>query len=124
MGGDGKERRRYERVFFARDEAIVGSISFLNRETAPIAAGVLNLSECGICIFFKRKLSGKVIKGDRMILHSIKGFSPELSLQDVQMEVRWIMDHKAFENLELGCEMLDVTEEQRSAIREIVASRR
>jgi len=124
MGGDGKERRRYERVFFTRDEEIVGSISFPNREATPIPAGVLNLSECGICIFFKRKLTGRVIKGDRMILHSIKGFSPELSLRDVKMEVKWIMDHKAFENLEMGCEMLDIPEEQRSAIRGIIARRK
>ena len=64
MNADGRERREYIRVLFPTEEVIKGTIVIPSAENISVSAGILNLSEEGVCLVIERKFlkENKTIK--------------------------------------------------------------
>ena len=124
MTQKGREKRRYERIFFTREQCIAGVFAgvfgeFENPE-ARFEAVVLNLSEGGLH-FTRKRDGGKAIQpGDRLRLQSLQGPAPLNYAQGVEVEIKWVLDHEYLEHVGYGCEFVDPPPALRHMIQEVV----
>ena len=93
MNADGRERRKYIRVFFPTEEAIKATLIIPGSEKKPVSAGILNLSEEGVCLVLERKLlqengTLKIYKGDSLFLDGIMGITPTIKVSEQEMTVK------------------------------------
>jgi len=123
MSGNSKDRRQYQRAFLSKDEVLHGVLQLSGKDQTQIRARILNISEGGICIFFERRSEITVKKGDQIQLKKIQGDPSILPDAELTLEVKWIVDNQAFENLELGCEILNPTDKIKKEIRGFVTER-
>lgn len=129
MNAEAQERRRYIRIFFQTEEAIKGKLTIPGAKKKSISAGILNLSEEGVCLVIERKHlqdngTVKIDKGDHLLLNDIIGITPEIPLSNQKMQVKWIVDNMYFDHMEIGCQMLNISDQLRSNIRQVVATRK
>ena len=108
-----EERRKYRRVFFKKEDGIVASFTFPEIQGDPLEADVMNLSEDGVCLTYRKNL---------VILTRLKGITPELEFDELRIEVRWIMDDNFFEHEQIGCKILNVSDSLKEQIRQIETS--
>lgn len=122
MNAEGAERRKFRRIFFTKEDKIVAYIVFPENHEIPVEAGVMNLSEEGVCLSYEKNKTFKVKKGDILNLMQIIGSKPELSVDELKIEVRWVMDADYFDHDQIGCKILNPSDELREEIRQIDTS--
>lgn len=81
---------------------------------------VLNLSEGGLHFTQKREYSTPIKMGEHLILTGLQGPDPLNFFQNVAVEIKWVLDHEYLENISYGCQFLDLPEEMREVIRDVV----
>jgi len=113
------ERRKFRRVFFTKEDKIVAYVIFPENKEIPVQAGVMNLSEEGVCLSYEKNKTFKVRKGDILNLMQIIGTKPELSVDDLEIEVRWVMDEDYFDHDQIGCKILNPSNDLREEIKQI-----
>lgn len=128
MNAEGHERRKFVRVFFQADEKVMSQVVFPNEDNKTVAAGVLNLSEEGVCLVLERKFlkenkTVKIYKGDRLLLNDIIGTTAEIKILGQELKVKWVIDNLYFNHMEIGCQMLNVPDQLRDGIRQVISSR-
>ena len=114
-----EERRKYRRVFFKKEDGIVASFTFPEIQGDPLEADVMNLSEDGVCLTYRKNPAIKIKKDDILILSQLKGLTPELEFDELRIEVRWIMDDNFFEHEQIGCKILNASDSLKEQIRQI-----
>jgi predicted RNA binding protein with dsRBD fold (UPF0201 family) len=128
MNTQGHERRKFVRIFFQSDEKVMSTVVFPNEDNKKVTAGVLNLSEEGVCLvlerrFLKENKTVKIYKGDRLLLNDIVGITPEIKISEQELKVKWVIDNLYFNHMEIGCHMLNVSERVRDGIQQVISSR-
>ncbi len=114
-----EERRKYRRVFFRKEDAIAASLTFPGIQEESVEADVMNLSEEGVCLTYKKNPAIKIKKDDILILTQLKGTTPELEFDELKIDVRWVMDDDFFEHEQIGCKILNASDSLREQIRQI-----
>lgn len=117
-----EERRKHRRVFFKKEDAITASFTFPGIQEEPVEADVLNLSQEGVCLTFRKNPAIKTKKDDILILTQFKGITPELEFDELKIEVRWVMDDDFFEHGQIGCKILNPSDSLKEQIRQIETS--
>ncbi len=117
MNAQGDERRKFRRVFFTKEDKIAAYIVSPENNKLPVEAGVMNLSEEGICLSYEKSKTFKVKRGEILNLIQIIGTKPELSVDELKIEVRWIMDENYFDHDQIGCKILNPSNELREEIK-------
>ncbi len=113
------ENRRYARIFFTREQRIEGYFS-MPAEEGGLKVQVLNLSEGGLHFTQKREYKTDIEMGQRLTLTGLQGPDPLKFFQNVVVEIKWILDHEYLEHISYGCQFLDLPDEMREVIRDVV----
>lgn len=119
MNAQDEERRKYRRVFFKKEDAIAASFTFPGIQEEPVDADVMNLSEEGVCLTYRKKPAIKIKKDDILILAQLKGLTPDLEFDELKIEVKWVMDQDFFEHEQIGCKILNASDSLKEQIRQI-----
>lgn len=119
MNDHWEERRKYRRIFFRKEDAIAASLTFPGIQKEPVDADVMNLSEEGVCLTYRKNPAIKIKKDDLLILSQLKGTTPELEFDELKIEVRWVVDDDFFEHEQIGCKILNASDSLREQIRQI-----
>ncbi len=122
MGGGEVQNRKFTRIFFQASDKINGVCAFPDNQNETLAANVMNLSEGGLCLTIDRDEIMSISKDEHLILLELREDSEIMFNDEIVMIVRWVMDNKFFQNIELGCEFLTIEEKTVEKIREIVGS--
>jgi len=98
-------------------------------ENISVSVGILNLSEERVCLFLERKFfkenkTIKIYKGDRLLLDDIVGITPEIMVSKQELKVKWVIDNLFFNHMEMGCQMLNIPDQLRSDIRQVISLRK
>jgi c-di-GMP-binding flagellar brake protein YcgR len=99
---DGSEKRKFKR-------------DLISYKIADISAG-------GLRFILPRGGDLKVSIGDTFFLHEIKGKSQLKFVADIELEVKWTMDHEMFEHIMMGCEFVTIAEDVRKQFDRFVES--
>jgi c-di-GMP-binding flagellar brake protein YcgR len=119
MNTVGKERRRFKRRVIVEDE-VVGIFHFHGVKEELVTAKIMDLSEGGLQLALKRVDSKGIAVGKHLVLTKIKGLAELVSVADVELEIRWIVGPPSFDNIGVGCEIINISERAREQIRQFV----
>jgi c-di-GMP-binding flagellar brake protein YcgR len=119
---DGPEKRRFKRAVFSIEDGIIGVFSSNDFTNDSIAASIMNISAGGLQFILPRGAYPEIGTGDRLILREIKGTTDLKFISNVELEVKWIMDHQIFEHVGIGCEFLNTPDAIRDQIDQFVVS--
>ena len=115
----GKERRRYKRRVIVED-GVVGIFHFRGVEEELVTAKIMDLSEGGMQLALKRVDSKGIAVGKQLVLMEIKGLADLKSVAGVELEVKWIVGPPSFDNIGVGCEIINISDRIREKIRQFV----
>lgn len=113
------EKRTYERIFFSREQRVEGLLS-LHGDGGGLKVIVLNLSEGGLQFIQKREHKTEIKKGDRLTLKGLVGPDPLNFMRDIELEIKWVLDHDFLAHLSYGCEFLEMPKDMQEVIRDVV----
>ena len=121
MNTVGKERRRFKRRVIV-EEGVVGIFHFRGAKEELVTAKIMDLSEGGLQLAVKRIDSKGIAVGKHLVLKEIKGLTDLESITGVELEIRWIVGPPSFDNIGVGCEIINISERVREQIRQFVYS--
>ena len=122
---NGPERRKYRRVAIPADDGIMGIVrsSQLTVDDAA-AVNIINLSEGGLHFFLPKGSFKEINIGDHLTLKEITGAKKLECIANIELEVKWIAKHQALKHVGLGCEFINIFDQNRKQIDEFVDTMR
>jgi c-di-GMP-binding flagellar brake protein YcgR len=115
-----EERRQSKRVLFTVEDGIVGVFNPPGNGGDPVEATVMDISSGGVKLLFKPILENKIKEGDRLVLSEIKGSGSSQVVINIDSEVKWITEDELSDTIGLGVEFLDVLDDEKEQINEMV----
>lgn len=119
MENQGVEKRKFPRVYFTKEDKILALITFPGTQKKPIEAGVMNLSQEGICLTYRKNDAIEVSEKDVLILTQLKGLTPELFQEELKIQIKWIINEAFFDHDQIGCKIVNASESYRELVRKI-----
>lgn len=104
MSTSNEERRRFKRIFFPAEEDILARLEIPSLSDAPATARIMDLSEEGLGISLIRDQYPAIGRGDYLVLKQIIRLEALDFLQDIRMEIKWILKHRSLDHVALGCQ--------------------
>ncbi len=119
-----KERRSFQRIFFSIEDGITGKfiITNLRTELDLLTANVINLSEGGLALALSKDRGKRIRIGDYIILTEVKGIKDLEFLNNVEAQIKWILDNPSLEFVGFGCEFRDAPESIKDSIQTFIDS--
>lgn len=115
-----EERRQSKRVLFTVEDGIVGVFNPPGNGGEPITANVMDISSGGVKLIFKPILENRIKEGDRLVLSEIRGSGNSQVVINIDSEVKWITEDELSDNIGLGVEFLDVLDDEKEHLDDIV----
>lgn len=122
MNTKANERRLFERIFFSSDDGIIGTFSLPDPYMGAAPATIMDISEDGMGITFLKKECPPFNKGERLVLKEINNMKSLNFLNNIEMEIRWVLSHRSLEHIALGCRLIDVSDETKAMLRKVISS--
>lgn len=97
-------RRRYKRVFYSVEDRMIGFFLLPDKEQEMLVAQIMNVSVGGLHFTIKRNEIFSLRIGDRLILTKVMGNSPLRIVSDIEIEIKWVLDHPMMKHVGFGCE--------------------
>ncbi len=115
----GRDKRQHKRYIFPNDENMTIKVCLAGK-SGPVEARLLNVSVGGMGIAaIKGHLDG-IEEDSELLIESLTGIPQLQSLREVQLKVRWVLDHLPFDNLGIGCEFVNLHDKGREEIVKLV----
>lgn len=112
-----QDRRRSKRIFFSVKDRITAEFQLPPPRSEPLTGSIMDISPDGIGITLEKSAAPQLSQGDRLILKSVRNIRVLSFLQDLELEIRWLLDHRSLSHIGLGCQFIDISEETRERIR-------
>ena len=120
MSADFKNNRKYERIFFGQDLRIECVATMAGSQATEVRGLILNLSEGGVHFTQERQGMKEIKQGDRITLKTVNGPEPLKFSRDIEMEVKWVLDHEFLQNIGYGCMFVDMPQDITDLIHGVV----
>jgi hypothetical protein len=101
---EGKERRCYKRIFYSAEDRMIGFFVVPGNNQKVLEAHIMNVSVGGLHFTLKRNDMKSLKMGDRLILTKLMGNSPLRIASDIEIEIKWVLDHRLMKHVGFGCE--------------------
>lgn len=101
------EKRRYRRYIFPNDEKMKVNLQ-LAGEGNTIQARLLNVSEGGLGLAVTKEQTSGVEIDSELLINDLENIPELQGLKNVQLKVRWVLNHDPLKNLGVGCEFVNL----------------
>ena len=112
-----QERRRSKRIFFSVKDRITAEFQLPPPRSEPLTGSIMDISPDGIGITLERAAATQLNQGDHLMMTSVRNIRVLSFLQDLELEIRWLLDHRSLSHIGLGCQFIEISEETRERIR-------
>jgi len=118
------ERRQYKRMFFSIEEGPLGVFALPDMDTGVLTAIIMDLSMGGLGLSIRKGGDMSINVGDRLILTEIRGMADTnlRPINNIETEIKWIQNYRAFRHILFGCEFVDITQTTRDQIQQFINS--
>lgn len=116
----GREKRRYDRVYFNPNDDVTGRFHFPDSPDGIFEAKILNLSIGGMYFTAKRDADLNFQTNDIVILKEIQtsiNFHLDIS---VTLKVRRVQNHEIVEFVGYGCEFVEINDSDLAQVDKLV----
>lgn len=115
------DRRRAQRAYFTRENRLQAVFSASGHGRLP-RANVMDISADGLGISFGKGTWPEVRPGDRLTLVTVSDGSPLKFLKNIQVQVRWVLNHDHLQHIAAGGEFVTISLPMRVRILHYIAS--
>jgi hypothetical protein len=119
---EGRERRRHKRVFYSAEDQMIGIFVLPGNARKVLEAHIMNVSVGGLHFTIKRNEMIPLKIGDRLTLTKLIGKSPLRIDSDIEIEIKWMLDHRLMKHVGIGCEYRQLPEKIRSQLSRFIES--
>ena len=117
-----KERRKFKRVLLTAETALIAHLVVSGSPPTPLKGNIVDLSVGGFQFTLKRNANPPLGQGDRLTLAKIAG-APELdAISDLPVRIVWVLDHRFFEHIGLGCQFIQMAPETQHQIDQFISN--
>lgn len=121
MASSFEEKRSSVRTYFNNGEKIAAAINGTGGE--PYFVDILNISAGGLQFSQKRQGALEVQPGDHVTLMGLNGLAELKDVEEVRMEVRWVIDQDFLDIVSAGCKFKDISPRDQQKIQRLVEAR-
>ena len=120
---DGAEKRKFRRIVFSAKDEVTGTVTWSERGGERFTYRVSDISAGGMRFILSKGNTPDIIDhNERLFLRQIKGKSQLEFVADVELAVRWVIEHEMFEHMVIGCEFVNIADDVRKQIDRFVDS--
>ena len=119
---DGSERRKFKRVVFSAKDEVMGVFTFPGSATDQFTYKIADIGAGGLRFILPRDDDPRVSIGDTLFLHQIRAKTNLEFAADIELEVKWTIDHEIFQHIMIGCEFTHITEAFQKQIEQFAES--
>lgn len=105
---EGKERRVYKRIFYSAEDRMIGFFVVPGNKQKVLEAHIMNVSVGGLHFTINRNKTIPLKTGDRLILTKLTGNSNLRIVSDIEIEIKWVLDHRLMKHVGFGCEFINL----------------
>lgn len=105
------EKRAFNRMVFPADKKVHVTLVPANGKDNHVEARVLNISQGGLGFAAVKSLNGALEENVELILQDITGEEQLYCLKGQTVAVKWILNSDIFENIGVGCEFVELSNE-------------
>ncbi len=116
-----EENRKYKRYVFPNAARITSSM-LLENGGGSVDANVFNISRGGVGLAIHRGEFGQIKTGTEMQFENVKEGNGFDVLLGKAVRVQWVLDQSGLENIGLGCEFIDLDEQDEEQIKQLLQS--
>ena len=120
MGPSGKEQRKHRRAFFTLTDSINLKVGTVRKPVELISATLLSISQGGLGFAAKRHELKSIQLGDILITSALQLPAPLGQLYPTEAMVRYMVDQDSYARVAVGCEFLEIQQDQREQIQLMV----
>lgn len=102
------DKRQFVRVYFPMEMIVEGVVTLPGTQQDSITR-VLNLSQNGLCFVLDNNNARNVKVSDSVRLKELTGLEPFALSREIDVEVKWFLDHESFDHVMFGGEFTDLT---------------
>lgn len=121
MASSFEDRRSSPRTYFNNGEKVAAAVNGTGEE--PFFVDVLNISTGGLQFSQRRHEAKKIKPGDRLVLMGLNGLAELHGIEEVGMEVRWVIDEKYLDVVSAGCQFHGISVHDQEKIMRLVEAR-
>ena len=119
---DGSERRKFKRVVFSAKDEVMGVFTFRGSAADQFTYKIADIGAGGLRFILPRDDDPRVRIGDTLFLHQIRAKTNLEFAADIELEVKWTIDHEIFQHIMIGCEFTHITEAFQKQIEQFAES--
>jgi c-di-GMP-binding flagellar brake protein YcgR len=119
---EGADRRKFKRFVFAADDEVYGEFKLPGLYEAPTRFKIADIGAGGLRVIVSKETAAVVREGHLIFLNRIQGQSRLELVARVGLKIRWVLSHAALAHAMLGCEFIDLSDENREQIDAFVES--
>jgi c-di-GMP-binding flagellar brake protein YcgR len=112
-----EERRRFKRIYFSEEEGVIGIFKSSERS---LSSSIKDISKGGLKLALTRDEATAFCKGDILFLNAIMGTANIEFDEAIEMEIKWMMEPDGSDQIAVGCEFKDMSENTRERMNRFV----
>ena len=116
-----KDKRIHKRYILPKEGQITIFLDSIDGKT-NVKAELLNISLGGVGLVMSKEEHQVVAQNTNMRISSIDGTTGLKAMHGVGVEVRWVLEHDAFNNTCFGCQFSDLSKEALSELKNFIKS--
>lgn len=118
----GQDHRHHPRTFFEPDAGVRAEFDHSAGNRQPFPAVVMNISVGGIGIATRETLSGRLQKGDSLVLKRLKVRESNTAIRGLHCQVQWVLEEPGDDKRLLGLEFQTVDPLMLGVLRRFIGS--
>ena len=120
----GSEKRRFKRIVFSVKDDVKGVFTFPKITDDRVLFKIADIGAGGLRFILARDDDLKLNIGDTFFLHEIRGKNKLEFTADIQLEIKWMMDHEIFQHIMVGCEFIHIIVDFQKQLEQFAESER
>ena len=113
---DGPERRSFKRHVFSTQDDALGFFESPDAANGLKSYRIADISSGGLRFFMDRKAEHLIGVGDTLVLKKIMGKLKVPFTTNIELKVKWVIDHDVFRHIAIGCQFMKISEADRISV--------
>ena len=115
----GSEKRIHEIIYLSSNLEVLVNLS-ISGTTTTIQAKIMNLSEGGMALSYRRSQTEAINQGQILFIHEVSGAGDLKCIENKMVEARWVLDNEGLETVGVGCQFYGFTDTDKRAIKQFI----
>lgn len=115
--------RKHKRILFSAKEGVRCDLVIGGSGDGKIRANIMNLSQGGVGLSVRKDEGAAIHEGSRITIAEILGLEDLRVIENVSMEVRWVLKDDILAHMGMGCQFMDMSSDALEKVQSFINTR-